>query len=62
VLVKELSGATMNRVSDASSGIYIEHVHDVGSNTDDSALTPGNVLKIYGSKIKIAGDAPAAGA
>jgi hypothetical protein len=59
--MKKISGAATRRVSDASSGLYIEHVHDVASNTNDSILTPGFVLEIFGSKMKLAGNAPNVG-
>jgi hypothetical protein len=60
-VTRAIAGSPTGRVSDAASGIYIEHVHDAASNTDDSTLTPGMVLKIFGSKIKLAGDAPTVG-
>jgi hypothetical protein len=60
-ITNAIKDSPVNRVSDASSGLYIEHVHDVASDTTDSVLTPGMVLKIYGSKMKIAGDAPNVG-
>jgi hypothetical protein len=50
----------VQHITDAGSGIYITHVLDVGSGADNSALTPGNVLKIFGSKIKIEGNAAGA--
>jgi hypothetical protein len=58
---KAIQGATVIRVSDAASGIYIEHVRDVFTDTEDSGLTSGMVLKIFGNKIKVAGDHPTVG-
>jgi hypothetical protein len=61
VLTKGSDGSATHRVSVAASGIFIEHFHDVASNTDDSVMTPGMVGNVYGSKIKLAGDDPGVG-
>jgi hypothetical protein len=58
---KAVIGSPVQHITDAGSGIYITHVLDMGSATDNSALTPGNVLKIFGSKIKIEGNLPGVG-
>jgi hypothetical protein len=60
-LAKAIAGWPTHRVSDASSGIYIERVYDVASGQYDGALTVGMVLKIFGLKIKIEGTAPSIG-
>ncbi|GHT93049.1 hypothetical protein FACS1894140_5860 [Spirochaetia bacterium] len=60
-ITKEIKDSATRHVSEASSGIFIGHVQDAASNTEDSILTPGMVCRVRGSKIKIAGDNPAVG-
>jgi hypothetical protein len=60
-ITRALEHSAVSRVSEASSGMFIGNVFDVATGESDSALTPGNVLKIIGQKIKIAGDAPGVG-
>ncbi|GHU03671.1 hypothetical protein FACS1894147_07930 [Spirochaetia bacterium] len=58
---KILAAMPSRRVSDASSGIYIEHIIDIASGKEDSKLTPGMGERIRGSKIKVAGEHPLVG-
>ncbi|GHU02563.1 hypothetical protein FACS1894147_04710 [Spirochaetia bacterium] len=60
-ITKEIKDSATRHVSEASSGIFIGHVQDAASGTEDSVLTPGMVCRVRGSKIKIAGDAPTVG-
>jgi hypothetical protein len=60
-IFRAVANSPTNRVSEAASGIFIGNVLDIGSGARDSALTPGNVLKIFGSKIKVVGTASAVG-
>jgi hypothetical protein len=57
-----IAGSRTRRVSNAASGLYVAHVHDVASNTDDRLLTPGMAIEIYGGKMKLKGDDAAVGA
>jgi hypothetical protein len=54
-LTKAIAGSPTRRVPAENSGMFIEHVRDVASNTIDNLLTPGYVLQLHGSKFKIAG-------
>jgi hypothetical protein len=60
-ITKELKDSPTHHVSEASSGIFIGHVQDAASGTEDSILTPGMVCRVRGSKIKLAGDDPTVG-
>jgi hypothetical protein len=61
VINKILAASPVHHVSDAASGLYIEHIHDIASGTEDRVLTPGMGIRIRGNKMKIAGDDPAVG-
>jgi hypothetical protein len=52
---KKIDGSATRRVPAENSGMFIEHVHDVASNTNDDKLTPGMGLQVFGGKIKVAG-------
>ncbi len=58
---RAISGTPTHRVSDSASGLYIEHARDTGSGTTDDLLTPGMVLQILGTKLKIVGERDAVG-
>jgi hypothetical protein len=58
---KVLAGSPVRRVSDAASGLYIEHIHDIASGTEDRTLTPNMGVRVRGSKMKLVGSASTVG-
>ena len=58
LLRKELSTVKVNILGVAESGALIAQVTDVKSGTVNDLLTPNRNLKISGSKLKVAGEAP----
>jgi hypothetical protein len=58
---RAIAGTSTHRVSDSASGLYIGHARDTGSGTTDDLLTPGMVLQILGTKLKIVGERDAVG-
>ncbi|MHC6203218.1 DUF4469 domain-containing protein [Breznakiellaceae bacterium SP9] len=55
-IIKALRGISTSHVSEASSGIFIGHVQDAASGTEDIMLTPSMVCRVFGRKIKLAGN------
>ncbi|GHV77490.1 hypothetical protein AGMMS49942_23110 [Spirochaetia bacterium] len=58
---KALAESPIRHVSDAASGLYIEHVRDLSSGTEDRILTCGGGVRVRGSKMKLAGNDPTVG-
>jgi hypothetical protein len=56
-----ISRITVEIAGVAESGAYIAEAIDVASGTSDEKLTPGGVLTLLGSRIKIAGEDPSCG-
>jgi hypothetical protein len=58
---KELSSIEVEMQGVAAASLYIAEIQDFASKTVNDMLTPGKTLKIFGSKIKIAGENDANG-
>jgi hypothetical protein len=56
-----LSHVTVEIEGVAENAAYIAEVQDVASGTTDERLTPGSVMIVLGSRIKIEGDDPSCG-
>ncbi|GHV50197.1 hypothetical protein FACS1894181_10450 [Bacteroidia bacterium] len=64
------TGATLRKVMPfiqvdvtglADSGLKLLHIEDVASGSINDQLTPGNNLRVFGHKVKVAGDDPEVG-
>ncbi|MBK3516889.1 DNA-binding domain-containing protein [Carboxylicivirga marina] len=60
-LRKNLENVTIDVLGVAPTGPVIGQVHDSLSGKNNSTITPNNVIKISGNKIKIDGDLPEVG-
>jgi hypothetical protein len=60
-IIKALADTSTTRVSDASSGIYVEHVQNTATGNFDKDISVNSGLKITGTKIKVDGTDPSVG-
>jgi hypothetical protein len=58
-LHRALEASKVAVIGPAPTGPVINRVEDIYSNTENSMLTPGRNLRIYGQRLRIAGDDPA---